>query len=86
MKVGIKKRGTLGVKKIFIEGRIEKIEHKQGGVQAGKENLTVFFRGLEGIGIIQLSPKEVELIFEKSFPAMPEKKIIKPKKSKKTKK
>lgn len=85
MRIGIKKRGTLGVKKTFIEGKIEKIEHKHGDVQAGKERTTIFFRGLEGIGIIQLSPKEIELIFEKAFPAMPQRKISKSK-TRKTKK
>lgn len=66
MKIGIKKRSAFGVKRIALEGKIEKIEKKASASDPGKQSLVVFFKGLEGLGVINLSPKEVEMLVEKA--------------------
>ena len=66
MKIGIKKRGTFGVKRIWLDGTIEKIEKKTNPVNPKNEGLSVFFRGVDGIGVISFSPKEVEMFVAKS--------------------
>lgn len=77
MKIGIKKRGTFGTKRTFLGAKIEKVERKE---IAGKETVSVFFRGLEGMGVMTLAPKELEMITQKpkavkepKFPKLPKK-------------
>lgn len=66
MKTGIKKRGFLGVKRIALEGKIEKIEMKQNHGD-GKGGLMLFFRGLEGLGFVNFSQQEIERIAKDYF-------------------
>jgi hypothetical protein len=62
MRLRLKKRGMLGVKKINLKGRIVKIGKNP---DFGKEGLVVFFRGLEGVGIVDFGKKEMEMLREK---------------------
>jgi len=57
MKIRIKKRGIFGIKKSGIDGRLEKVETKEG--------LKVFLRGLDGLGLIVFSDKETESLVNK---------------------
>lgn len=57
MKIRLKKRGMFGVKKVKLDGKIERIERGEG--------TNVFVRGLEGIGVVVFSPREVEMIVSK---------------------
>jgi len=77
MKIRLKKRGTFGVKKIGLDGNIGKIEKSEG--------LRVFVKGLEGLGVVVFSPKEVEMLMNKIKPEkeVKEKKNVVGKKGKK---
>jgi len=77
MKIRMKKRGVLGVKKIALDGKIGKIEKKDGGLQ-------IFVRGLEGLGVVGFGPREIEMIKKKI--GIEERKIVKKKVAKKGKK
>lgn len=77
MKIGIKRRGVWGVKRTSLGAKIEKVEKKE---VLGKEMIAVYFRGIEGVGIISLAPKELEMISERlktKMPALPKKKSVK---------
>lgn len=90
MKVRIKKRGAFGIKKIALDGKIEKVERSENPVNPGNHGVSIFFKGVEGLGVIRLSPKESEMV---AMSAMPKKdkqessvKPLKKKAKKKTKK
>lgn len=77
MKIRIKRRGVIGVKKLGLDGRIERVEKH---VEGDKEIVSIFFRGLEGLGALRLSKKELELIYKKLTPERKAaKKIVKKK-------
>lgn len=65
MKIGIKKRSVFGVKKITLEGKITRVEEKASKLTPDRKHFFVFFKGIEGLGIIQLSSKEKEMLAKK---------------------
>ena len=84
MKIGIKRRGMFGVRRIALEGKIEKIEKRPNPINPEQNGLTLFFKGLEGIGFIHFSSKEIEMLSKK--PSADEKTENAPAASKKLKK
>ena len=78
-KMILKKRGTFGVKRIGLEGKIAKIEKSVSPVTPEKSGLNVFVKGLEGLGVVGFSPKQVEMIVTKAT----KKEVKKKKKAKK---
>ena len=66
MRVGLKKRGFWGVKRIGLEGKIERIEKKETPINSEGGGLRIFFKGLEGLGGVNLSSREVKMIIEKA--------------------
>ncbi len=57
MKIRLKKRGIVGIKKIGLDGRLEKVDAEEG--------VKVFVRGLDGLGLIIFSDKEAENLINK---------------------
>jgi len=64
MRIRMKKRGVLGLKRIGIDGKIGKIEVRENPAE-GKLGLSIFFKGLEGMGVVSFSEKEIEMIRDK---------------------
>ena len=56
MRIRLKKRGVFGIKRIPFDGRIEKVERGQDG------GLDLYVRGLEGLGLISFSQKELGML------------------------
>ena len=65
MKIRIKKRGIFGVKKIGLDCKIGKIERMEDPLAGKGKRLSVFFKGLEGMGTISFSDKEAEMLRKK---------------------
>lgn len=85
MRVSLKQNGAFGVKRTRFEAKIDKVEMKPSRMSPGKNAVSVFFRGMGGTGIIEFSPTEKELFFEKKVaiieePAPVKKRGRKPKK------
>jgi len=78
MKIRLKKRGIFGVKRIGFDARIERIEDLKKdnfpmlkapkgltskiGKNLAPRGISIFIKGLEGMGVITLSPREIEMI------------------------
>lgn len=56
MRIRLKTRGAFGIKRIPFDGRIEKVERGQDG------GLDLYVRGLEGLGLISFSQKEIGML------------------------
>jgi len=56
----MKKRGTFGIKKIKLDGKVQKMEKKEG--------MNVFVKGPEGVCVVSFSPQEVNMLKEKFLP------------------
>lgn len=65
MKIRIKKRGLLSVKRIGLDGKIGKIELMEKPMEGKGKGLSVIIKGLEGIGAVIFSDKEIEMLREK---------------------
>ncbi|MFH1425712.1 MAG: hypothetical protein ABIG28_03250 [archaeon] len=58
MRIRIKKRGFFGVKKIKLDGQISRVDKGEG--------MHIFIRGVEGLGLVSLSLKEMQVLKEKA--------------------
>jgi len=77
MNIGLKKRSAFGVKRFGFEAKIERIEKSKSASDPGRDVLTVFFKGLEGIGFFSMTPNEFDMLREYVHP---KKEVYKPKK------
>ena len=57
MKIRLKKRSVLGIKRIKLDGKIEKVVKKGGAGSKAKEGTVVFISGMEGIAAVGFSSK-----------------------------
>jgi stringent starvation protein B len=87
MKVGLKKRSAFGVKRFGFEAKVERIEKTRSGSVPNRDVLTIFFRGLEGMGFFTMTPSEFDELREHIHPkretAKKKKKAVQKKASKK---
>jgi len=65
MKFRMKKRGVFGVKRFDLDGKIGKIERREDPAAGNGMGMDVFFKGLEGIGVVTFSESEVGVLREK---------------------
>jgi outer membrane biosynthesis protein TonB len=75
MRIGLKKRGTFGDKRVGLSGKIAKIEKNDG--------LNIYFKGQNGSGLLSFSPREIEILAEKMIlketePSAPESQVKEP--------
>ena len=64
MRVILKKQGALGLKRLDLESKIERIEKKDSSDKKGMKSVHILFKGSDGLGAILLSKEEIGKIAE----------------------